>query len=110
MIIVELNFADFAIDAADTDEALHQKAEAHLDTALQARARTSAEVTWEALRRQAEKSPQRWTIVTSHDQYMGERTLGIVNGTEPAERAEIVQSIYEQLQGHRDAQRSSAAA
>jgi hypothetical protein len=100
----DVSLGQIPVDASDTDEALRKKAEAHLPEALRRMGRKAGEEAWATMQRELRASAFKMSSSSSdREKFIRESAAEFEHNASAADRARVLQTIFDQIQQQRDA-------
>jgi len=99
-----VNLGDISVEASDTDDILLQKAKNHLPQALKRLGEKAGQEAWATMERGLRNSPLKLNnSSTGKAKFIREAATEFAKTATAAEKKNITESIYEQLQQQRNA-------
>ena len=100
-----VQLGDIPVDASDTDGILLAKAQNYLPQALVRLGMKAGEEAWTTMEREFRKSPLKVAFSSSEKaQFIRKTAAEFTKTATPAERKNIIETIFEQLQQQRSAE------
>lgn len=100
---IKVRLGEVPVEASDTDETLRKKAEDYLPQALKLLGEKAGQEAWETIQRELRNSPLKLSSSSAERaKFIREAAAEVAKTATAADKQDIVESIFQQLQEHRD--------